>query len=118
MAKNKSNKPLNLSFHQGCACPRYTTFDNTCAVCLVTLKTLIPFGKYAGHSVEELLSDKSYLRWLAEQPRIMSWLERRHPDLHRKIVESAPSLDDRIQAFVAAAPPAVSSEGGSYRTFS
>jgi hypothetical protein len=22
------NKPLNQSFQQGCACPRYTTFDN------------------------------------------------------------------------------------------
>src|SRR5260370_2901924 len=28
MAKNKPNRPLNQSFQQGCARPRYTTFDN------------------------------------------------------------------------------------------
>ena len=28
MAKNKLNRLLNQSFQQGCARPRYTTFDN------------------------------------------------------------------------------------------
>jgi hypothetical protein len=28
MVKNKPNKPLDQSFQRGCACPRYTTFDN------------------------------------------------------------------------------------------
>src|SRR5262249_28205662 len=36
----------------------------------------------------------------------MSWLKRRHSELHEKIRAAAPSLNDRIQAFVAAVPAA------------
>jgi hypothetical protein len=31
MVKNKPNRPLNQSFQQGCARPRYTTVDNISA---------------------------------------------------------------------------------------
>jgi hypothetical protein len=78
----------------------------------------VPFGKYAGKPLEILLADKGYLRWLNNQPSFMSWLARRHPELPAKILAAVPSLDDRIQAFVAAAPAAISGQGGSYRTFS
>ena len=78
----------------------------------------IPFGKYVGQSLETLLADKGYLRWLTEQPKIMAWLARGHPELHDKITAAVPSLDDRIQAFIVAAPAAVSGQGGSHQTFS
>ena len=79
---------------------------------------VVPFGKYSGRPVATLLADKSYLRWLTEQPKIMTWLLRRHPDLHAKILAATPQLEDRVLAFLAAAPAAVSGQGGSHRTFS
>jgi len=76
------------------------------------------FGKYAGRPVEIMLADKAYLRWLTEQPKIMAWLARRHSELHDKILAAASKLEDRIEAFIAAAPASVSGQGGSHQTFS
>jgi hypothetical protein len=79
---------------------------------------MITFGKYRGRSIAELLADKTYLRWLNDQPRLMAWLRQRHKELHDKIKAAAPTLDDRIQTYIDTAPPAVSGQGGSHQTFS
>jgi uncharacterized protein (DUF3820 family) len=44
--------------------------------------TVVPFGKYKGHSVEELIADTGYLEWLSAQ----TWFRERYVGLYQIII--------------------------------
>ena len=43
---------------------------------------IVPFGKYQGRSVEELVADDSYVRWLTAQ----DWFRTRHATLYQIVI--------------------------------
>lgn len=52
---------------------------------------MVPFGKYKGATVEEILRlDASYVQWIISQP----WLADRHANLHAALLQRGASTDD------------------------
>jgi uncharacterized protein (DUF3820 family) len=48
----------------------------------MTDMNVVPFGKYKGRLVEELIADTSYLEWLQAQP----WFRERYGNLYQQII--------------------------------
>lgn len=62
---------------------------------------VVPFGRYRGRSVEDLLDDRDYCSWLTTQPDIVA----RYPDIYRAITgdatpEGSPEHNEMQAAFL------------------
>jgi uncharacterized protein (DUF3820 family) len=51
---------------------------------------LIPFGKYKGKPVTEIISDTEYLKWLSLQP----WFKEKHPTIYNITINQTISNND------------------------
>jgi hypothetical protein len=58
------------------------------------MNELVPFGKYRGRPVEQLLADQDYLHWINGQPAIIDMLQKRYPVIFNLITIGAPISQD------------------------
>lgn len=49
-------------------------------------KNIVPFGKYKGKQIEELVADTAYVDWLTAQP----WLKDRFPSVYQLVINYQP----------------------------
>jgi uncharacterized protein (DUF3820 family) len=57
---------------------------------LIETLPLIPFGKYKGKPVTEIISDTEYLKWLSLQP----WFKEKHPTIYNITINQTISNND------------------------
>lgn len=55
----------------------------------------VPFGKYKDQPITELLSDQSYLDWIATQPEIIEYLKTSHPEIFTLV--SRHTIQDSVE---------------------